>query len=203
MITRSLFASVVLLAASLNASAALWTNVDPQFTVSGYIDIGTAVPGLFQHQITAVSNTSYNGVQFAIPYAYEIDELPPNTTSATAYPYVDANKDWESGPKSLKIYNIQSQTGLVLMSDTDIPLNDNLTPPNVNSSILATDSVPLIPIGNVTANVPFVFNVYSQASDVDLHRLFTGFFVVPVPEPSTLTLFAVGAMGLFARRRRA
>ncbi len=71
------------------------------------------------------------------------------------------------------------------------------------ATVQSTDYCPAVPLGNFAPGASESFTVTCPANAFDPQV--TGFFVVPVPEPSTFALLIAGGVGLLGcvwRRKR-
>lgn len=193
--------ALVVLAMGISASGALWTDIDPNFTIISYSAPFTAPTTytIVAHNDTA---SNYTDVHFVVPFHFGIDALPP--TIAQSYSWNNSNSRWEFGAGSIAMFGVGGQNDLVLMSDTDIPLTYAIPGPipGGSTSILSTDLVPIIPIGDIAAGETFTFHLAVDFAPTPIKSQGEGFFVVAaVPEPG-MGQAVLALAGLLARPKR-
>ena len=91
----------------------------------------------------------------------------------------------------------------ILVSDTNDPLSWGGNAMEALATVQSTDYCPAVPLGNFAPGASESFTVTCPANAFDPQV--TGFFVVPVPEPSTFALLIAGGVGLLGcvwRRKR-
>ena len=194
-----------LLAATRASASPIYHDIDNHFSPQLNLLNDPTNPTLWTYNIVVTSDQTFQNVNLVFPFAYQIDRLPPHTTSQTIYPWNNSARDWENGGNSIAIYGVNSQNLLALMSDTDIPLTDSQQPVSTASpgTILATDSVPMLFLGDFVANVPKSFSFEVLTGPNSIKHQVTGFYVeqtsgTNVPEPGGFALLAGGSLVLLA-----
>jgi hypothetical protein len=204
----ALFATACWLSASVGHSAITHYNVDKQTLPNGPVELvingdPTFDSGLNQYTFSfgAKNNfvTTQEDVRFLLQFVFD---------PAEAFSFDDGTNVWSN----LAASKTMSFPGLTEfpMSDTDAPLLWSKAGPIRNASLLATDSVPQVVIGDIGPLSTVNFGLIVQVSAGFNNFNVVGSFVsLPLPEggpntpePSTFALLSVGAAGLFVMRRR-
>ena len=187
------------------STAAIYTDVDSHFTLIGTVGHSSFSNPTVTYTATYQSDQNLTNVKLLFPFAYQIDV---DSVGTNQFPWNNSTKKWENGGNSLSIYGVSGQSLLALMSNSDVPLTDPAPPAPLGAeTVLGTDTVPLVSVGNFTAftNKVVSFDVLSApGSSSILYPSIAGFFVTP--EPGTFVIFGCGLVGLLVggyRRRRA
>jgi len=114
-----------------------------------------------------------------------------------AFTYDNASHQWNYADKWLKAQGVMGQDQLLPMgrSSTDTPLTW------AGASVLESDEVTMVPIGDLWPGHSLVFDLNVQVSE-PFDFTSTGFLVSTVPEPATFGLLALGGAVALIRRRR-
>lgn len=134
----------------------------------------------------------YYDVKFLVQFIYD---------SAAGLSFNDATDTWSGGGNSA---TIGGSSGTFSMMNTDAPLSWTVTSPTTRTATLgASDTVPYIQIGNIAAGQTVNFSLTLNQTPRFVPFNLVGSFVA-VPEPSSIALALLGAVGLavLARRRR-
>jgi hypothetical protein len=183
--------------ATLAHAAPFHYNVDDQTLPGGAVELVTVSAPSFDGGLNQYTFHFGAHNQFAYTQPDVLFLLQFVFDPTDPYTFNDGTDVWSGNGNSL------SYPGLTdfAMSDTNAPLSWTKTSPTRTGTLLATDGVPYVQIGDVLggATVPFdlVVQVNAGFSNFDV----VGSFVA-LPEPSTLALLGVGAIGLLAMRRR-
>jgi len=197
------FFVLALFLASPVRAAILWQNIDSDFQILNGLDLNPSDPKTYTIQVKNISANNYTNVHIVIPFQWNLDVINETTvTGAVAGTWDNTGAKWDNGGYGIKITNYAY---LTQMSDTDISMSWPLTVPDVymavNASINGTDSVPNVYVGDLNSGQTVSFNVDIDFTPGFVPTEFTGYFVKPVPEPTTIGLLAISAMGLLIRRR--
>jgi hypothetical protein len=197
----AVMAMSLLLGAYSAKAAILWQNIDSNFQILNNPDTNSADPKSYIVQVKNNSLTNFTNVYLIVPFSWVVDDLP--ATVAVASTWNNTTSMWDNGTNTIEINNYAY---LTQMSDTDIsgswPLSANEPSTLANpASINGTDKVPNVYVGNINAGqtVSFIVNIDFTPGFVPVE--FLGYFVQAVPEPSTIGLLAISAIGLLVRRR--
>jgi hypothetical protein len=209
--TVRLFAAVALLlcVAGESEAGSFYYNVDSQTLPGGPIELEnatatgpTAVMSGYQTTLSGDAYNSsatqtYDNVLFLNQFAYPIP-------SGAAFTFASGIWSGVGADEAEDMVQLDSPSGFLSMLDTNAPLSYTLD--SVVANLAPSDSPPYISIGDIGPgqSIPFSFTVdMSTAAPFNLNGSFVS--TTPVPEPSTLILACVGAIGLLAaaRRRRA
>jgi hypothetical protein len=197
----------VVLALSLFSSsvkaAVLWNNIDSDFVILNGLDTSPADPKTYTIQVKNISANNYSSVYLIIPFQWNLEVTRDNVVVwAGSGTWNDGTSKWDNAGYTFEITNAAF---LTKMTDTDISMSYPLSVPDPYTAALATingsDSVPTVYVGSVNAGQTVSFNVDIDFGPFFVPTLFTGYFVKPVPEPASIGLLAVSAIGLLVRRR--
>jgi hypothetical protein len=199
-LSRFALAALAISLATTSSSAALISIESDLTSLTG--NINTTL-GQDTYNLTVTFAHSHQNVHLILPFAYSTVLSGSTIISGTALPWDNTNKKWTDGSgKEITAYGVNGQNSLVLMSDTNLALTDPDPAPGATAAtILSTDSVSILPVGNVVASTPYAFSFQIAYLPTNMPNLVSGSFVVP--EPGTLALLGLGGLGVFGRAFRA
>jgi len=174
---------------------AFYYNVDEEISLTPLTGGWVSAGNLFSMQFEATNTGTMNltNLGFTTQFVW---------SGNLAMYYENSSHQWVTPAEWVKVYGVQNQNDLLLMdrSSTNIPLSWDQNGTVSLATLLETDAVPVLWLGNLNAGQTIQFTWYADCSSrLDLNV--TGFFVSTVPEPLSLMGMGIGA-GFILRRKK-
>ena len=198
--TKILFAATLLGMLTTQAHAATFHyNVDDQTLPGGPVELvqlddfdfvdGDGLTDQYTFHFGAKNNggTVQQDVLFLLQFAFD---------PSLAYTFNDGVDTWTGNDNTLSYVGLSTYS----MSDTDAPLLWTKLSPTRTGTLLASDTIPYVQIGDIPGGGTVPFDLVVQVNEDFANFSVVGSFVA-VPEPSSLALMSLGALGLLVARR--